>query len=154
MQTGDVKCENSANDGIRNSSERENRVFEVVEQAVKSTGNQDEADWNDDFQPFLRLLEIAELARPDQMVSRGKLDVFRDARLSLFNRASQIAATDAELDGDEPLHALVINPRRSSVQSNCGQFTERNISIGAGGRCVGNLDIADFVSTIRNSLMD
>ena len=49
MQTGHVECEDAADDGIRNASERQNRVFEIVEQAVKSTGNQYEADGHDDL---------------------------------------------------------------------------------------------------------
>ena len=71
---------------------------------------------------FLASCKVAELARPNQPVARGKLHVLRDSLLRFLDRAAKVAATDAELDRDETLHALVINPGRSSIQGDRRQF--------------------------------
>ena len=117
VETGDIERQDAAHNRVRNARERQKGVAEIIEQAVERPGNQHEADRHNDLQTFLGFLKISELARPDQPVSRRKFHVVGDALLRLLDRAAQVAAPDAELDRDEALHALVINPGRSRIQA-------------------------------------
>ena len=117
IETGEIEREYAANHRVGDARERQKAVAEVIEQAVEQPDNQHEADGHNDLQTFLGFLKVSELARPNQPVSGRKFHVLRDSLLSLLDSAAKVAATDAELDRDEALHALVINPGRSRIQA-------------------------------------
>ena len=64
-----------------------------------------------------------------------EVHVVRDALLCILDCAAQVAATNAELDRNEALHALVVNPGRSGVEGDGGQFTQGDVGISAAGGC-------------------
>ena len=128
------------------SASRQSRS--VIEQAVEQPEDQHKADRHDDLQALLGLLQVAELAGPNQPVAGRQLDVLGDALLRLGHGAAEVAAAHAEFDGDEALHALVVNPRRAGIQGDGRQFAQRDVGIGAAGGLVGHLDVADLIDAV------
>ena len=148
METGEIERQDAAHHRVRDAGEGQKAIAKVIEQAVERPGNQNEADGHNNLQTFLGFLKISELARPDQPVSGRKFHVVRDAPLSLLDRAAQVTAAHAELDRDEALHALVINPGGSRVQGDVRQFAEGYVGIGAGGGLIAHFDIANFIDAV------
>jgi hypothetical protein len=91
---------------------------------------------------------ISKLAGPNHAVSRRKLHIFFNLLLSFLDCAAKITAADAELDGNEPLHALVINPGRSGIQCDHCQLAQRYIGVAAAASRIGHFDVADFVDAV------
>ena len=124
------------------------RVAQVIEKAVEHPANQHEADGDNDIQTCLGFLKVSELAGPNQPVSRRQFHVVGDALLRLLHRAAQVAAPDAELDRDEALHALVINPRCSRIQGDGGQFAQGDIGVRAARSLIGHFYVADLFDAV------
>src|SRR5215469_15137469 len=71
-----------------------------------------------------------------------------DARLCLGHRAAEIPAADAELDGDESLSALVINPGCARREVDARHVLQRYVAHGPVTRLVGHLEIADLLDAV------
>ncbi len=61
------------------------------------------------MQPAVGLLHLLEFAAPDRPV--GDLEEVLGLCLGLVHGAAQVAAADAELDGDQPLALLAVDGR-------------------------------------------
>src|SRR5208283_3151978 len=109
--------------------------------------NKHEADRHNEFQALFGKLKVSKFPCPNEPVSWRQLHVFSDLFLRFSNGASEVSIAHAELDRDEALHALVIYPCRSSIQSYSRHFAQGNVSVGAAARLIGHLDVPDFVYT-------
>ena len=140
-----MQRQHAAGDGKRNARQRHDTPLERIEEAVKQSHDQRQADGNDDHQAFLGQLQVLKFARPEQAVTTGQMDVPGDPRLGLRHRAPQIPTPHTEFDRDEALRAFVVDPRGPGVQGDRRQFAQRDVGIAARRHWVSHLDFANAI---------
>ena len=77
---------------------------------------------NDHFEPRFGLLQVLELAGPDDAIANRQLHVLGDALLRFGDRTAKIAAADAEFDRDVALSCLVIDIGGAGIERDIGEF--------------------------------
>ena len=77
------------------------------------------------------ILQIVELAGPEDLVAVRQLDRLGDALLGLGDRAAEVAAADAELDRNVALAALAVDEGSAGIERDIRQFAQRNVGVGA-----------------------
>src|SRR4029077_13009231 len=88
-------------------------------------------------QPLQRILQVAELAHPFEVVAARQRDLPCHLTLRLEHGAPQVAPAYRELDGNVALLALPIDERGPRDQVHVGEVLERDLGGRAGGRIGG-----------------
>ncbi len=90
------------------------RIEQRAECQVQHDQDHAQRERDDPHQPRFGLLHLLELSAPDGAV--GRLEQVLGHFLGFGNGAGQIAAADAELDGDQTITLLAIDRRRAGTQ--------------------------------------
>src|SRR5262245_18665197 len=139
VRSGNEQRKHAAGHRERHHAEKQRRIAQAAESAVKQEEDDQDADGNGDRQPAQRLLQFLKLARYFVVVFGGQLYLRLDPRLDVFNRALQVSPSDAEFDRDVTLVVFAVNEGRAGLFVDLGQLFERDAL--ALGRV--DLDVAD-----------
>ena len=148
IETRDVERQHASGGGEEHPGKGQEALGQRIEQAVEQADDEQEADRHNERQALLGFLQVPELAGPEHPIAAGQPHGFGDALLRFGDRAAEVAVAHAELDGDEALGALVINPGGPGLQANRRQFAQGDVGIGAAAGLIGHLDIANLFDRV------
>src|SRR6266851_795277 len=122
----DEERRRSADSGEGQRRDDDEGVLPSVELNVEQDDDDGERDGDDDGEALLLLAQRIELARPVVVVAGGQLNGLLQPALQLRDRGGEVAAANAELDGDVAASVFAIDHEAAFANGHIGDLPERN----------------------------